>query len=409
MQRESRMFKKENQTLTVDQVSSRIQALLVSDQVLQSLNVIGEIIDFKRHSSGHVYFSIGGGISKISGVMFRSETRNLPSWPKVGDEVIVQGRIAVYPARSTYQIYARNIIPVGLGASARAKEEIRKKLEEEGLFDPRSKRTIPCYPSSVAVVTSPTGAAVKDVIKVASQRSPFCSITVVPTLVQGLDASADIIRALGRARKIPHIQALLLVRGGGSRDDLNPFDDEFVVRAIRSVPVPVITGLGHEIDLTLCDLAADMSAPTPSAAAERLLPDRREISGMLDNDLYRIRIPIVKKIEYHRNNLERLAASSEHSLENILSLESLKVDDLQQKQISAFGRRLNDAAMQLSSLSSSLNALSPLSVLERGFITCQSTKGNRVISSVSKLAVKSLCILHFKDGTATVEVEDVSP
>jgi len=402
------MPSKTSQVLSVDQVSSRIQALLVSDAVLQSLDVKGEILDFKRHTSGHVYFTVGGQTSRLSGVMFRSETRNLPSWPKVGDEVVVRGRIAIYPARSTYQIYARNILPIGIGASARAKEEIRKKLDEEGLFDSRIKRPVPSYPVSVAVVTSPTGAAVRDVIKVASKRFPSCSLTVVPTLVQGLDAPSDIVTALRRTVGIPHIQAVLLVRGGGSRDDLNPFDDEAVVRAVRFVPVPVITGLGHEIDFTLCDLAADASAPTPSAAAERLLPDQDEISRLLDTDLYRIRVPLLKKVESYRNGLERFQVASEHFLENLVSMEYLKVDDLSQKLLTVFKAKIHDSALKLSSLSSSLNALSPLSVLQRGFITCQAEMDGKVVSSISDLEVKAHYTLHFKDGVATVEVEDIS-
>ena len=397
-----------NQTLTVEEVSSRIQAIITGDPVLQSLNVKGEILEFKKHGSGHVYFSLSGGDARLSGVMFRSDTRNVPQWPKQGDEVIVQGRIATYPARSSYQIYARNIIPIGLGAAARAREEIRKKLADEGLFDPRLKRPLPSYPSSIAIITSPTGAAIRDVIKVASYRFPSCSIIIVPTLVQGLEASSELVKALRYTNSIAGIDAAILARGGGSRDDLNPFDDELVVRAVRNVAVPIITGLGHQIDLTLCDLAADVSAPTPSAAAETLFPDRAEVSRLLNNDLYKLGSGLLHQIEIRGNYLDRQFLSLIHTLKNAVHLESSRVSDSSQGILSAMNEKIHRNNLQLSRLASSLNALSPLSVLGRGFITCQSVLSDKVIVSVSELEVNSRCSLNFKDGTALAEIKSKS-
>ena len=398
-----------NQTLTVEEVSSRIQALITGDPVLQSLNVKGEILEFKKHGSGHVYFTLSGEDARLSGVMFRSDTRNVPQWPEQGDEVIVQGRIAIYPARSSYQIYARNIVPIGLGAAARAREEIKKKLAEDGLFDPRLKRPLPSYPSSIAVITSPSGAAIRDVIKVASNRFPICAIVVIPTLVQGLEAPAELVKALRYTNSLSGIEAAILARGGGSRDDLNPFDDELVVRSVRNLAVPVITGLGHQVDLTLCDLAADVSAPTPSAAAETLFPDRTEVSRLLGNDLYKLGSGLLHQIETRGNYLDRQFLTFNHLLHNALHLESSRVSDSAKGILSAMNEKIHKDNLQLSRLASSLNALSPLSVLERGFITCQSILSDKVIVSVSELEVNSVYSLNFKDGNALAEIISTSP
>ncbi len=397
-----------NQTLTVEEVSSRIQALITGDSVLQSLNVRGEILEFKKHGSGHVYFSLSGGDARLSGVMFRSDTRNVPQWPKQGDEVIVQGRIAIYPARSSYQIYARNIVPIGLGATARAREEIKKKLAEDGLFDPRLKRPLPSYPSSIAVITSPTGAAIRDVIKVASNRFPICSIVVIPTLVQGLEAPAELVKALRYTNSLPGIEAAILARGGGSRDDLNPFDDELVVRAVRNTAVPIITGLGHQTDLTLCDLAADISAPTPSAAAEILFPDSTEVSRLLGDYLYRLSSGLLHQIETRGNHLDRQFLSLSHLLQNSIHLESSRVSDSSQGILSVMKEKIHRDNLNLSGLASSLNALSPLSVLERGFISCQSILSDKVIVSVAELEINSVYSLNFQDGNALAEIISTS-
>lgn len=400
----------QDQTLSVDQVSTRIQALFTSDPVLQRLNVKGEILDFKRHSSGHVYFTLGGTDSRISGVMFRSDTKNLPSWPKVGDEVIVQGRVAIYSARSTYQIYARNILPLGLGAAARAKEELRKRLEEEGLFDPRLKRPVSSYPTRLAVVTSPTGAALQDVLKVASKRFSPCAITISPTLVQGLDAPDNIVQALRAVSRVqPQVDAVLLVRGGGSRDDLNPFDDERVVRALRNVPVPVLTGLGHEIDLTLSDLAADDYASTPSAVTERVLPDQRDLARALEGASQHMSLALNKRMDSSSSSIQRALLSLAHGMRAILSTNLMELNNRNNMIRSSFERKIHSEKLQLSRLASSLNALSPLSVMSRGFITCETLDTEKVVSSVNELDLDSTYCLHFSDGKAIAQINELQP
>nr|HPJ48498.1 exodeoxyribonuclease VII large subunit [Synergistales bacterium] len=233
--------------LTVDELTRYISLLFEESETLSSLQVRGTLSGFKRHSSGHVYFTLLGEESRISCALFRSDAGRIPLWPADGDEVLVTGKAGVYGPRGAYQIYARTIRPLGEAAQTRAKKELMERLKREGLFEPALKRRLPPLPLRVALVTSPTGAAVRDVVKVARERFPLCRLLVVPTVVQGATAVEEIARGLVRAGSIPEVEAVMLVRGGGSRDDLNPFDEEEVVRAVRSCPVPVVTGLGHQV------------------------------------------------------------------------------------------------------------------------------------------------------------------
>ncbi|MBN1334302.1 MAG: exodeoxyribonuclease VII large subunit [Synergistales bacterium] len=392
------------QPLTVDQLTGRIEGLFLKDPVLQDLHLQGEILGFKKHTSGHLYFKLTGILSRISCVMFRSDTLNLPKWPRDGDEVIVSGRVGIYGARGAYQVYARQIHPVGQGAAARAKAELKAKLEKEGLFDPALKRVLPQFPMKAAIITSSTGAALRDVLKVARSRFPLCRMILVPTLVQGFEAPVQLVQAIQTLRKIPELDMAFLVRGGGSRDDLNPFDDESVVRAVRLAAVPLITGLGHQVDLTLCDLAADAYSSTPSSAAERALPDRKELSRYLWNLKERTRSPlfsrllklsseIMKDLKYIENmvndRISRYARESVFFQKNLCLMVQKVIDDNRRSVIHA------EACLQ---------GLSPLSALERGFITCEDPLSGKPVSSVSLLKLHEEYILHFRDGYALVQV-----
>ncbi len=263
------MFKFEKDAVfTVDEVTNKIREAIYASGELQNISVKGELLGCKKHSSGHASFTVIGAEARISCVLFRSNASSVILWPKDGDEVLVRGRVDVYGARGSYQIYATTLLPLGEGAKARAREILFKQLTAEGLFDIRHKRPLPSFPRKVALITSPTGAAVQDVIKIASIRYPASELLVIPSLMQGAAASSEIKEAFSKCAALQDISLVMLVRGGGSRDDLDTFDSEEVVRAVRSCPVPVITGLGHQIDKTLSDLAADAYAPTPSGAAE---------------------------------------------------------------------------------------------------------------------------------------------
>ena len=246
------------QVLSVDEVAFRVKKMLEYDPLLSNLTVEGELSDLKRHSSGHVYFMLKGAKASVPCVMFRSDAAGMLLWPRVGDRVILQGRVDLYAERGTVQVYARKMFPLGVGAAARAKEELRLKLEKEGLFSDMRKRPLPPYPRRAVCVTSPTGAAVRDVINVFRRRYPSAELVVVPCLVQGLQAPESIAAALRRAGAVPGAEVILLVRGGGSREDLNPFDDEELVREVARSPLPLVSGVGHEVDWSLCDMAADL-------------------------------------------------------------------------------------------------------------------------------------------------------
>lgn len=395
--------------ITVDELTGYITLLFERSDVLSFLQVRGTLSGFKRHSSGHVYFTLLGEETRIACALFRSDAARVPLWPREGDEVLVEGRAGVYGPRGSYQVYARVIRPLGEAAQTRAKRELMNRLEAEGLFDPSRKRKMPLYPSRVAIVTSPTGAAVRDVVKVSKGRFPQCSLAVVPAVVQGSTAVEEIVRGLERAGSLSGIDAVMLVRGGGSRDDLNPFDEEEVVRAVRNCPVPVITGLGHQVDRTLADLAADMDAATPSAAAEILLPDRRDLLRLVGNSASRIAGSTERMLLRSGSSLEVLSNSLRNSLERSVIRPAMSfLDKMVMKTFNAIARETALARSSLDKAVSSLDALSPLKVLSRGFASCSRPDGS-LVADVSSLAPGEMIRILFRDGRAETVVGKIEP
>ena len=369
--------------MTVDDLNLYVQGLIGSDLMLRALAVSGEIAEFKRHTSGHCYFTLLGAETRVSCALFRRDAEALPQWPQNGDSVLVEGSVSVYPQRGVYQLYARRVIPVGAGAIDRARQELRIRLEAEGLFDPLLNRPIPRFPSRVAVVTSATGAALQDVLRISSRRYPLCEVVVVPALVQGTGAPGSIVHALARVAGRREVDCVLLVRGGGSREDLTPFDDERVVRAVRGCPWPVVSGVGHEIDETLCDLAADLRASTPSAAAELVFPDRQALLHQLRQVEGTLRERMTGRVAELRGHLE---AALEGMRETMM-------------------RRITDLQGQVAVRAASLNALSPLAVLSRGFVSAEAG-GKRLLSAGELHAGDGLAV-NFSDGRADCLVQAV--
>lgn len=392
-------------TLTVDELNQRVQLVLQSDPVLENLSVTGEILDFKVHRTGHAYFTLVGKETRLACVMFRSHAGQLPQWPQTGDLVVVEGAVSVYLARGAYQLYARLLTPAGQGAQNRAREELRRRLDQEGLFDPRHKRPLPKYPESVVILTSPTGAAVKDVLRVSRGRFPACRIRVIPCNVQGEDAAQEIARGFLRAAREPDADLVMLVRGGGSRDDLNPFDDERVVRAVRLCPVPVVTGLGHEIDSTLSDLAADAAAPTPSAAAETVFPDRRAVLSEISALARRSGAGLMRRLDERTWSVERSRTRLSLLAERRLSDVETGLDGFFEDLGRGIDGRIDLEAHRLHSIESTLRALSPSRVLSRGFITCETPAGIPVVSA-SKVEKEDRLRLVFTDGRIGVKAEE---
>ena len=382
---------------TVDELSDRIKAALAAAPELSKVAVRGELQNFKRHSSGHAYFTLVGKQSRISAVLFRSYASGVLDWPEDGDEVMVTGSVDLYPKAGVYQLYATRILPIGHGAQSRAKEELRAKLEREGLFDIRRKRPLPRYPSKVAIITSPTGAALQDILKVSENRSPFVDIVIIPATVQGVEAPAQVSRALALAGRLRGVQCVVLARGGGAKDDLSPFDDERLVRAVRGCPLPVVTGVGHQTDSSLADLAADASLPTPSAAAERIFPDCGEIRGILSHELDALISGVTRTHESfsnllarRRERLTRFACSRIAETEKLLETAS-RVMSISIKGI------IQTNEETIASHATALNALSPLAVLGRGYAICRDS-GGAALRSVKTIKPGDLLSIQLNDG-----------
>lgn len=394
--------------LSVDDVTNKIREAICGSRELQGITVRGELLGFKRHTSGHAYFTILGKESRIACVLFRSNASQVLQWPKDGDEVLVRGRLDVYGARGSYQIYAATLLPLGEGAKARAKEMLKNKLTQEGLFDIRHKRPLPPFPERVAIITSPTGAALQDVIKISSIRCPSAELIVIPSLMQGITASREIVAAFGRCSRVQRLSLVLLVRGGGNRDDLDSFDDEQVVRAVRSCPVPVVTGLGHQIDSTLSDLAADFSAPTPSGAAERVFPDRRELIAYLAGAGRSMSSHLQKRV----GRMLEAADDAKRRLAFALIKGRLQpaedfLDSAENSMTASAVYRLGRAEAALRAAAEALQNSSPLTILAKGYAICRDESGG-VLRDAASLEKNQDIQIQLRDGVAGAVVRDVT-
>ncbi|PIE54965.1 MAG: exodeoxyribonuclease VII large subunit [Dethiosulfovibrio peptidovorans] len=397
----------ESGILDVDGLSKRIKKAVESCLGMSKVAVQGEIVELKHHTSGHCYFTLAGRESRIAGVLFRSDASNVIRWPRPGDHVVVGGRVSTYPQRGIYQLYARRLFPLGQGAASRAREELRQKLMDDGLFDPKRKRALPAFPEKIACVTSMTGAALRDVAAVMSSRCPWVELVLIPALVQGAEAPDEIVRALEQVL-ISDVDGVLLVRGGGSRGDLNPFDQEDVIRAIARCPVPVVVGVGHEIDETLSDMVADRRAATPSEAAELISPDRLAVTFLLDQKAARLKRVLEEDVTMAAQRLARTASAMPQIVERRIDTDRQKVDHMAQLLLSGARRTVELAASELSRFSAVLDGLSPLAVLGRGYVACQDNEGKPVIRTAD-LEPGARLSLGFSDGTALCVVDTVEP
>ena len=404
-----------SQVMTVSELVSLIKQAIDENPQFRRVVVEGELTEFKMHqASGHAYFSLaektfdraGGRLVRIPCVMFQSWTQYMTFVPQVGDQVRLIGQVGFYADRGQVQLYATQLFPVGAGAAQRARRALEERLLRDGVFSPERKRPMPELPLLVAVVTSPTGAAVHDVENVMKKRFPQASLTVVPCLVQGVDAPDSIIRALHRAYLLPGVQAVMIVRGGGSRDDLNPFDDERLVREVARSPIPVMSGVGHDVDSTFCDRAADQFAPTPSAAAERLFPDARELENQLNAAGSHLESLVRARLGKQGDRLSELAKRCADAASVRLRNSALWLDDLSDRLSSAALGRVRHAALKLQGISSTIEALSPRLVLSRGYSVC--LKGGVPVRSVGDLTPGDGVTLQLSDGQAQMRCQSLT-
>ncbi|MEA2646221.1 MAG: exodeoxyribonuclease large subunit [Chloroflexota bacterium] len=397
------------QVLHVSDLVNYIDEVISGEQGLQDVWVEGEVGEFKVSVQGHCYLTLKEGKASLRGVMFRLQYARVGFQLQPGMILLAHGRVGYYKDRGEMQIIIDTAQPSGVGGLYLAFEQLRKRLEAEGLFDPGAKRALPAFPRRVAVVTSESGAALRDVLKVLRRRCPVVPVLVVHALVQGEVAAASVVRALRRAGSRPDVEVVLLVRGGGAIEDLASFNDEALARAIRECPVPVVVGVGHETDFTIADFAADVRAATPSHAAELAVPDlaqmRRDVLGLRQRLGMAISREVAAKGESLRAAGDRLGRQSPARQ---LPVMRQRLDERSERLAAALQAGLDRAARQLQAERARLEALSPLGVLGRGYSLARDEQG-ALVTSVVGLAPGRRLTTVFADGSAVGEVVEVTP
>ncbi|HEY8421253.1 MAG TPA: exodeoxyribonuclease VII large subunit [Thermoclostridium sp.] len=370
--------------ISVTQLTRYIKRLFSFDNILSDVCVIGEISNFKLHSSGHMYFTLKDEYSVIKCVMFKSQNQMLKFKPKDGLMVIVRGYVSIYEAGGSYQLYPEYMEPAGLGNLYLAYEQLKEKLEKEGLFRPEAKKKIPYLPRSIAVVTSPTGAVIRDIMNVLFRRFPNAVLKLYPVQVQGEDAARQIACALDFINRHNAADVIIIARGGGSLEELWPFNEEIVARSIYRSGIPVISAVGHETDYSIADFVADLRAPTPSAAAELVVPEKEVLVKAIMDLQLRLKKALTNRIRCERLRLEQLmkSPSMRHPLDKI-NQKKMDLEILKRNMAEAMKRKVEKEKRILSVLCGKLDVLSPLTVLSRGYSITM--KEGNIIKSVKQV------------------------
>ncbi len=392
----------------VGELTRYVRQMFETDYRLQDLEVEGEISNWRVYDSGHAYFTLKDAEAQLRAVMWHSDVLNQPALPHDGDRVVARGRLAVYEARGEYQLIARLIQPAGIGDLYARFEELKAKLEAEGLFDEGRKRPLPEYIHTVGIVTSPGAAALQDVRTVLARRNPLIDAILSPTLVQGSEAPPQIAAALGALNAREGIDVILVVRGGGSLEDLWCFNDERVVRAVAASGIPVVSGVGHEVDFTLTDFAADLRAPTPSAAAELVTPlTLDDFRAALDRAARDLSLALQADLGERRRGLDHLSRSL-HLLSPQSRLDSARqrIDGLLERASRAARGDLRLRREKLSGRQTALLAMNPLATLARGYAIVRDA-GGQVLRRAAEAAPGSKLDIRLHDGAlrATVDAD----
>jgi exodeoxyribonuclease VII large subunit len=370
--------------------------------------VAGEVSNLSRPRSGHCYFTLKDADAQLRAVVWRLTAIRIPFELRDGLQIVCRGSLEVYAARGTYQLTVRHVQPKGLGALELALRQLKARLAAEGLFDPSLKRPLPRFPRRVALVTSPSGAAIRDFLQVLQRRWRGTDVLIVPTRVQGEGAAAEIAASIARVDRLRRKpDCLVLARGGGSLEDLWAFNEEPVVRAIHACSIPVVSAIGHEIDVTLADLAADVRALTPSEAAERVAPDAEEISARLRQARGRLLTALKSKAASARGRLDALASRRvfRKPAERLHDL-SRELDDLQARASRALRHRLQHARSAAAVLAGQLESLSPLGVLQRGYSLTRRERDERLIRDAAELEPGERIVTRFAEGQVVSRVEE---
>ena len=394
----------ERRTMTVSELNGYVKTLLEGDKLLASVYISGEISNFTNHySSGHLYMSLKDDNALVRAVMFKGYASKLRFKPANGMKVIVRAKASLYGKDGSFQIYIESMEPDGIGALQMAYEQLKQKLAEEGLFEQSRKKPLPPFPKRVGVITSPTGAAVRDMLNVLGRRYPMAEVIFHPVLVQGEGAKGQIADALRRFNALRAADVILLGRGGGSMEDLWAFNEEEVARAVAASDIPIISAVGHETDFTICDFVADMRAPTPSAAAELAVPDQNQLRHRLVQ-LYRLlKQDINHAVEQQEKRLTVL--KSKRCLATPLFYveeQAMRLDYLTRRFAAAGQQYLLRGVRRVTAAAAKLDALSPLKVLSRGYAIAATPSG--VIKSVNDVAAGDEFLLQVADGNLSCQV-----
>lgn len=410
--------------ITVTQLTKYIKYKIDNDVNLENVYLKGEISNFKAHTRGHFYFTIKDENTRINAVMFASSASKIKFIPTDGMKVLVSGKISVYEATGGYQIYVSEMLEDGVGNLYIAFEQLKKKLELEGLFDPRHKKPIPKIPDTVGIITAPTGAAIKDILSTIKRRWPMAKTILFPSLVQGEEAASDIVRNINLSKQYD-LDVLIVGRGGGSIEDLWPFNEEIVARAIYDLDVPVISAVGHEIDFTISDFVADLRAPTPTGAAEMAVPNKSDVVGHLKQLELRLATNISNNIVLKKERLKKLENSfvlknpltiyevKEQKFDNLyerllISYKNLvhnnsnKINLIENNLINSMNNLLNKNTNKYNNLIQKLEALNPILTLKRGYsiVKCD----NIHIDSIKKLKKDDIITVELQDGKIDAQV-----
>lgn len=418
-----------NKYLTVSVINRYLKDVFDKNEHLRTVFLKGEISNFKGHTTGHLYFSLKDESSRISAIMFSSYAKRLNFIPQDGKKVLVTGRIGIYEATGSYQIYVDDMMEDGVGNLYLAYEKLKADLEKEGLFDKKYKKSIPKYPEVIGIVTAPTGAAIKDILSTIKRRYPVCKTILFPCLVQGEYAKNDIVDKINMAQDYD-LDVLIVGRGGGSIEDLWAFNEEIVARAIFDSKVPIISAVGHEIDFTIADFVADMRAPTPTGAAELAVPNLTDLNKYLGQLNIRINESILKKVNYQKLLLDSLKNSYVIKTPMImydnkkqkLDIITEKINSIIENKIKNYNQKLEyiknnhilkhpsllykDKIKDLDTLINKLELVSPLHVLKRGYSISTNSKG-KVIKSIKSVKKDEVINIDLCDGKIVTKVTEL--
>jgi len=389
---------------TVTEIARDIKRVL--EQFIAPVWVEGEVSNFTISRAGHIYFSLKDQTAVLNCTIWRSQSLSIPFQIVNGMRLLVFGNITTYAMQSQYQLNVQQVRAAGLGSLYLAFEALKKKLSAEGLFDAERKKPIPLYPTRIGLITSESGAALRDFLQISRRRNPSIAIYIYPALVQGAEAAATIIAGIKLFNRLQNVDFIVITRGGGSLEDLWAFNEEPLVRAVAQSTIPIVSAVGHEVDFTLCDFAADLRAPTPSAAAEMTIPERSHILNLIEQTCNKMAQNIRMRLENFQKELDNI---SKRLFLNrpwaLLRQRIQRIDDLEAQIVKAINNQIQSAKIGLDNLQKTLVVLNPRAIMERGFAIVYHWPDKKIIKSISEVAVGEQVSVELKDGEFQAKTE----